>query len=121
MLARFGLAARHRQLAGHLSRGLQQRLSLARALLADPALLLLDEPFSGLDLDGTTLLCAAMEAHRRQGRSAIVCTHDLALGLSVADRFTVLDAGEARGEAACAPLRDLPPGELSLNRLMELK
>jgi heme exporter protein A len=82
--------------AGMLSRGLAQRAAIARALLHDPALLLLDEPWTGLDARAAARLSARLEAERSAGRTLVVVTHDLAPVAGLADRALVL----ARGRAA---------------------
>ena len=82
--------------AGMLSRGLAQRASIARALLHDPALLLLDEPWTGLDARAAARLSARLASERRAGRTLVVVTHDLAHVAGLADRALVL----ARGRAA---------------------
>jgi ABC-type nitrate/sulfonate/bicarbonate transport system ATPase subunit len=72
---------------------MQQRVALARALLHDPALLLLDEPFTGLDRRAAETLQAQIQAVRRRDRTLLVVTHDVARGLAVSDRAVVLDRG----------------------------
>jgi heme ABC exporter ATP-binding subunit CcmA len=75
LLERFGLwEARNERVAAY-SRGMQQRLALCRVLLHEPSLLLLDEPFSGLDAEGAELLDREL-AERRQGPTFLVATHD---------------------------------------------
>jgi heme exporter protein A len=75
VLERFGLWDARNQRAGTYSRGMLQRLALCRALLHEPSLLLLDEPFSGLDAAGVELL--ERELDERRGRSTfLVATHD---------------------------------------------
>ena len=59
------------------SRGMLQRLTVARALLPSPRLLLLDEPFTGLDRDGQAMLTALLRAERERGAILLVVTHDL--------------------------------------------
>jgi ABC-type multidrug transport system ATPase subunit len=73
LLERFGLAAVGDERADSFSRGMLQRLSLCRALLHDPELLLLDEPFSSLDAEGASLLDAELAS---RGRTVVVATHD---------------------------------------------
>lgn len=75
LLERFGLwEARHERVASY-SRGMAQRLALCRVLLHDPALLVLDEPYTALDADGAALLDAQLAELRGQ-RTFLVTTHD---------------------------------------------
>jgi heme ABC exporter ATP-binding subunit CcmA len=75
LLERFGLWDARRERASALSRGQLQRLALCRALLHRPELLILDEPFSGLDADGAALLYRELTAMRGK-RTLLVATHD---------------------------------------------
>jgi ABC-type multidrug transport system ATPase subunit len=75
LLERFGLWDVRHDRAGTFSRGMLQRLALCRALLHDPELLLLDEPFTALDADGAALLEREL-AELREGRTFLVATHD---------------------------------------------
>ena len=74
MLERFGLWRVRNERVGTFSRGMLQRLALCRTFLHDPDLLLLDEPFDGLDVEGADLLQA--ELAERTGVTALVATHD---------------------------------------------
>ena len=74
MLERFGLWRARNERAATFSRGMLQRLALCRTFLHDPDLLLLDEPFDGLDVEGADLLQA--ELAERTGVTALVATHD---------------------------------------------
>ena len=97
ILSRWGLSASAKILVGDLSRGIQARVGLARAFLASPEVLLLDEPSSNLDERGTELLLTAMRDERERAGSklvSIVATHDLHRLRSIADRIVGLSAGE---------------------------
>ncbi len=76
---------------GHLSRGWRQRTGVARAILHRPELLLLDEPFSGLDLRATRLLRELLGRLTQANRSILLTTHDLGAARELADRVIVLD------------------------------
>ncbi|MDI1459956.1 thiol reductant ABC exporter subunit CydC [Catellatospora sp. KI3] len=86
-----GLDVRVGEDGAELSGGQRQRLALARAVLAEPRVLLLDEPTEGLDPARADAVLAAVRAHRR-GRTTVVVTHRLA-GLDTFDEVVVLDAG----------------------------
>jgi heme exporter protein A len=75
LLERFGLWETRHERVSAFSRGMQQRLALCRTLLHDPDLLLLDEPYAGLDEAGVALLDAEL-ATLAQGRTCVVATHD---------------------------------------------
>jgi heme exporter protein A len=75
LLERFGLWEARRSPVSSFSRGMQQRLALSRTLLHDPSLLLLDEPYAGLDDDGAELLDAELGALAGR-RTLLVATHD---------------------------------------------
>ena len=88
-----GLSGRERDLVRNYSRGMQQRLAIARAFLHEPPILLLDEPFTGLDQSGTDFLKAYLaEAHSR-AKTCLMAIHDAALGYELADRLVVIEKG----------------------------
>ena len=89
-LERGGIMARRDDLVSSLSRGMRQRLALERALLHDPRLVLLDEPFTGLDDASAAALQARLVALRDAGRIVVVATHDLETIEPVLDRALVL-------------------------------
>ena len=89
------------------SRGMQQRLALIRAVLHDPALLLLDEPDTGLDQNGLRFLESLLRADSST-RAVLFTTHNLEFGLGLADRVVVLSSGGVVYEAATAGLEALP-------------
>ena len=83
-----------------LSRGTEQRLALARALLHEPELLLLDEPWSGLDPAAADTLSALLASLKESGRTVLVATHDFTRGALHADRAIILHAGRTAWETA---------------------
>lgn len=117
LLDQVGLSHRRDDRVSHFSRGMEQRLSLARALVSSPELLLLDEPFSGLDGPGTETLCQVLQEHRAQGGTTLLVSHDLPLGLSLADRYVLLNRGEIVQVAPAEPWRQVPPHEIGLQGL----
>jgi ABC-type multidrug transport system ATPase subunit len=90
--------------AATLSRGLAQRAALARARAHDPPLLLLDEPFTGLDPRSAERLAARLRALRERGRTILLVSHDLARVAELADQAVVLRGGRVAGRASAAPL-----------------
>lgn len=80
------------------SRGMQQRLSIARATLHDPEILLLDEPFSGLDLEASELLGGWLKSFVTNGKTVLMATHDLEQGLQGARRWAFVDQGKIAEE-----------------------
>ncbi len=81
------------------SHGMERRLALARVLLHDPELLLLDEPYSGLDAQGISLLQSLFQRARASGKTVLLTTHDFALGLEVCSRALILHRGEVVWQA----------------------
>ena len=75
------------------SRGMEQRLALARALIHDPALVLLDEPWTGLDAASADWLAERLCELRDRGRTVVVATHDFERGLGVATRALIVHRG----------------------------
>lgn len=107
-----GLLHRERDRVRGFSRGMNQRLAIARATLHQPAILLLDEPFTGLDTSARSLLSNMLQALRSEGRTIVLVTHDLEQGLTLADQFGILFRGDLvhEGETAFlseSELRDL--------------
>jgi heme ABC exporter ATP-binding subunit CcmA len=99
---------RHRadELVRTLSRGLQQRVSLARALLHNPEFLLLDEPFTGLDAEASRNLQGLLARLPEDGKGLVFSTHDFEQGASIARRLVALEKGQIRYDG---PLRLAPP------------
>jgi ABC-type multidrug transport system ATPase subunit len=79
---------------GHYSQGMRQRMSLARALLNDPKILLLDEPFSNVDTHSAADMVRLLAGQRDQGKTIFVVTHQASLLEGVADEFVWMEAGQ---------------------------
>ena len=76
-----------------LSRGMQQRVSIARATVHEPRVVLLDEPFTGLDDSGSAALGAHLAALRAAGTTMVLVTHQIADGLALATHAAIMRAG----------------------------
>jgi heme exporter protein A len=94
VLSTVGLSRCAEQRVRTLSHGMQKRLAIARAILHQPAILLLDEPEGGLDREAVGMLNHLLEEWTGMGRTVIMTTHNLELGLSWADRVAVLSGGK---------------------------
>ncbi len=114
-LARVGLAELAARRVSELSGGYTQRLSLAQALLGDPALLVLDEPTASLDPEATWEFRSLLEQLRREGKTILLCSHLLAEVERIADRVLILVGGR---RAALERLDDLRRRQMSATRLL---
>jgi len=88
-----GLAGREREPVRNFSRGMQQRLAIARAFLHDPDILLLDEPFTGLDPSGVDFFKNFLTKTHAGGKTCIMTIHDTHVGYEIADRLVVIEKG----------------------------
>ena len=93
MLRLVGLEGQTDTLARSLSRGMQQRLALARAIIHEPLVLLLDEPDTGLDQRWADVLRDLVAERAAQGGTTLLTTHNLERSLDLADRVAVLNGG----------------------------
>lgn len=87
------LTERRRDLVRTYSRGMAQRLAIARAVIHDPSILLLDEPYTGLDQDASAMLDAVLKQIAAQGRTVVMTSHDLVRSAELGTRFDVLSRG----------------------------
>ena len=107
-----GVTDRLHRRVGTLSHGLRKRLTIARALLHDPLVLLMDEPESGLDQQALAMLDAIIGDRTRPLRTVLMTTHNLERGLSLGHRLAILAGGtiayqeSAASSAGVASLRD---------------
>ena len=88
------LSKRGRDLVRTYSRGMAQRLAIARSVIHDPSILLLDEPYTGLDQDASSMLDTVLKQIAAQGRTVVMTSHDLARSEDLATRFDVLSRGK---------------------------
>lgn len=105
-LERMRVADRAETPARRLSRGLQQRVSIARAMVHEPDVVLLDEPFTGLDELGARALTEALTALRAHGAALVLVTHNLGEGLALGTRVAVMRQGRLVDERSRAAVDD---------------
>jgi len=101
-----GLDPELKRPVGQYSQGMRQRMSLARALLHDPQILLLDEPFSNVDIHSASDMVRLLGRTRDQGKTIFVVTHQASLLDGTADEFVWMEAGKIIGRT-----RSFKPGE----------
>jgi ABC-type multidrug transport system ATPase subunit len=89
-----GLSDHTQDTVQNFSRGMQQRLSIGRAIIHDPMIMFLDEPFTGLDQQGREDFIKLILQFRDQGKTVIMASHDLQLGIELCDRAAILKAGK---------------------------
>ena len=94
LLDYFGLAEAARRRSGEYSKGMKQKLALARALMHDPSVLLLDEPTSAMDPESARLVRDEIGRLKSSQRTIIICTHNLAEAESLADHIAIIYRGK---------------------------
>ncbi len=108
VLSMVGLDGKFKSLVGNLSGGEQQRMMIARTLIGEPHLLLLDEPTSGIDAESSVKLCDLLYALcKKQGITIIMVTHDIASALAYCDRFLCIEDGTLVGLSNAALAQEL--------------
>jgi len=109
VVAMVGMTSRLYNRVGTLSRGMQQRLSIARSLLHKPAIMLLDEPETGLDQQAISMLWEALQTEGEGNRTIILTTHNLERGVELGNRLLILDKGKIvyQGSTQALDLADL--------------
>jgi heme ABC exporter ATP-binding subunit CcmA len=93
LLQRVGLESNQQDLVRTFSRGMKQRLAIARALLHDPPVLLMDEPYTGLDQRAAATLDSVLQDAGATSRTIVLTTHDLERGLRISQRTALLMGG----------------------------
>ncbi len=104
VLGQIGLAQHRKELVRTFSRGMQQRLSIGRAILHDPEVMLFDEPHTGLDQDACDMLDKLLKNVASRGRTVIITSHDLARVEALASRFDILSRGKITSSMVRAEL-----------------
>ena len=98
----FGLWERRDEAAGTFSKGMKQKLAIARALLHDPAVVFLDEPTAALDPEAAFIVREAIEGLRRAGRTIVLATHNLDEADRLCDRISFVRGGLVRVDSPAA-------------------
>lgn len=114
VLVQVALSDRARSRLGALSQGMRQKVSLVRALLHEPALLLLDEATNGLDPEAAARFRDEISALRSSNRAIVLCTHLLHEADELADRVVILQDGRAIADETPTGLKQAAPGALRL-------
>lgn len=91
-----GIYSKRNELVRNLSSGMKQRVSVVRTLIHDPNIVLLDEPFVGLDIEGCEYLLQILSDLKKENKTIIVTTHDLKLGLHECNKVIVISNGKIR-------------------------
>ena len=94
LLERVGLERRKSDPVRAFSRGLHQRLGLARVMLHDPSVILLDEPYTGLDANAVDMLNGLLDEAAAAGKTVVLTTHDFDQGIRAATRAVIIDRGK---------------------------
>lgn len=106
VIEQVGLKARMHDLVRNFSRGMKQRLTVARAIVHEPKILLLDEPYTGLDLNGAQIFGEMLSDLKTQNRTILMTTHNIDEGLGLSDRVGILMKGKIVFEGSS---KDLDP------------
>ena len=106
LLETVGLGHRKNDRVRTFSRGMQQRLAIARALLNDPEYLLLDEPYTGLDQSASQLLTDRILALKSAHRTIVLITHNLQQGYQLADKIAIFKEGKVADESLTSEMTE---------------
>ncbi len=122
LMDHFGLSEYIDKPIGEFSKGMRQKLALARALLHNPTVLLLDEPTSAMDPESSHLVRDAIRTLRSEERTIVICTHNLAEAEELADQIAIIRKGKiiARGSPAELKRRLLGPAEYEITFASQL-
>ncbi len=123
LMDEFGMVGALGRRIGTYSKGMRQKMALARAMLHDPPVLLLDEPTSAMDPHSAKLVRDAILGLRDHRRAIVICTHDLGVAEALADRIAIIQRGKIIAQGALAELRRRMLGpplmELQVGRVVD--
>lgn len=106
IIQRIDLLDKRNTKAKALSRGLTQRLLLARTLVHTPKALFLDEPTTGLDPSSTDFICQILEELKKEGVTMLLCTHLMSLAERLCDHIVLLNKGEKKADGTLSELKE---------------
>ena len=106
LLDKFGLEAAAKRKVGEFSKGMRQKLALARSLMHDPPVLLLDEPTSAMDPESARLVRDLIKDLKSTKRTILICTHNLAEAEELADQIAIIRKGKIVASGTPADLRE---------------
>jgi len=95
-----------RRRAGTFSKGMKQKVAVARALVADPPVLIMDEPTAGLDVPTQRLILDLLKGYRRQGKTILYSTHIMSEAEDICDRVAIIDRGRIRAIGTLPELKE---------------
>jgi heme ABC exporter ATP-binding subunit CcmA len=107
LLKQVGLSYRRNDRVRTFSRGMKQRLSIARALIHDPPVLLLDEPYTGLDQHASATFDRILSGTNANDKTRVLISHDIERGISLCDRAIILTDGHIVHEMSESEIRNL--------------
>jgi ABC-2 type transport system ATP-binding protein/heme exporter protein A len=107
LLKQVGLGYRKNDRVRTFSRGMKQRLSIARALVHDPSILFFDEPYTGLDQHASATFDRILSGTNAHDKTCVLISHDIERGISMCDRAIILTGGKIAHEMSQGELKDL--------------
>lgn len=107
LLKQVGLSYRKNDRVRTFSRGMKQRLSIARALIHDPPILFLDEPYTGLDQHASATFDRILSGTNAHDKTRVLISHDIERGISMCDRAIILTGGQIAHEMSRSEIKDL--------------
>ena len=117
VIEQVGLKSRMHDLVRTFSRGMKQRLTVARAIVHEPKILLLDEPYTGLDLNGAQIFGEMLSDLKSQSRTILMTTHNIDEGLGLSDRVGILVKGKIVFESLSSDLDPLDFKDLYISKV----